>query len=66
MFISSVDRYGDIPSLKIKVIELTDRSVFAFQDLLMVMISLFAKKLPFCDFKTVSQLLKGETCQPQF
>lgn len=40
----------DIPLLKIKVIRLTDHSVFAFKDLLILMIGLFAKKLLSCYF----------------
>lgn len=42
--------YGDIPSLKIKVISLADHSVWAFKDLLMTMIGLFAKELLDCYF----------------
>lgn len=50
--------YGGIPSLKIKVIRLADRSVFAFKDLLMVMISLFAKKLLSCYFSNCFSAVK--------
>lgn len=49
-FVSYIDMSEDIPSLKIKAIRLTDHSVFAFKDLLIMMISLSAKKLLSCYF----------------